>query len=57
MAKKEFAAVLIKEQHNVASKGRDYPLHLPRIMHEYVVLWQRRRTVTVARPRNDFVPA
>jgi hypothetical protein len=52
MPKKELAAVLIKQQHNIASKGRDYPLRLPRIMHEYVVLWQRVRTVTVARPRN-----
>jgi hypothetical protein len=23
-------------------------------MHEYVILWQRRQTVAVARPRNDF---
>ena len=48
MPKKELAAVLIKEQHNVASKSTDYPLRLPRIMHEYVVLWQKQRTVTVA---------
>jgi len=48
MPKKELQAVLIKQQHNVASNGTDYPLRLRRIMHEYVVLWQRRRTVTVA---------
>lgn len=54
MPKKELQAVLIKQQHNVASGGRDYPLRLPRIMHEYVILWQRRQTVAVARPRNDF---
>jgi len=39
MPKKELQAVLIKQQHNVASNGRDYPLRLPRIMHEYVILW------------------
>ena len=42
--------MLIKQQHNVVSNRMDYPLRLPRIMHEYVVLWQRRRVVTVARP-------
>jgi hypothetical protein len=56
MPKKELQAVLIKQQHNVASKGREYPLRLSRIMHEYVILWQRRQTVTVAQPRNDFAP-
>jgi hypothetical protein len=25
-------------------------------MHEYVILWQRRRTVEVTRPKNDFAP-
>jgi len=50
MPKKELQAVLIKQQHNVVSNRMDYPLRLPRIMHEYVVLWQRRRVVTVARP-------
>jgi hypothetical protein len=50
MTKKELQTVLIMQQHNVASNGKDYPLWLPRIMHEYVVLWQRRRAVTVARP-------
>jgi hypothetical protein len=49
MPKKELQAVLIKEQHNIASDGTDYPLRLPRIMHEYVLIWQRRRTVMVAR--------
>lgn len=44
MPKKELAAVLIKQQHNVASKSTDYPLRLPRIMHEYVVLWQKRHS-------------
>jgi hypothetical protein len=56
MPRKELQAVLIKRQHNVASNSKDYPLRLPRIMHEYVLLWQRRRTVAVARPKTDFAP-
>jgi len=51
MPRKELLTVLIKQQHNVASNGRDYPLRLPRIMHEYVLIWHRRRTVTMAVPR------
>jgi hypothetical protein len=47
MPKKELQAVLIKQQHNVGSNGREYPLRLPRIMHEYVILWQKRRTLIV----------
>jgi hypothetical protein len=31
MPKKELQAVLIKQRHNVASNGKDYPLRLPRI--------------------------
>jgi hypothetical protein len=38
MPKNELQAVLIKEQHNVVSNGKDYPLRLPRIIHEYVLL-------------------
>ena len=57
MPKRELQAVLIKQQHNVASNGKEYPLRLPHIMHEYIVLWQRRRTVMVAWPRNDFAPS
>lgn len=57
MPKRELQAVLIKQQHNVASNGRDYPLRLPRIMHEYVVLWQRQRRIMVARPRANFAGA
>lgn len=56
MPKTELRAVLIKQQHNVASGSRDYPMKLPRIMHEYVVLWQRPGTVAVARPRDGFAP-
>ena len=55
MPKKELQAVLIKQQHNVTSNGKDYPLRLPRIMHEYVILWQRRRTTGVVIPRWNFV--
>jgi hypothetical protein len=57
MPRQELQAVLIKEQHNVASNGTDYPLRQPRIMHEYVIIWQRRHTVMVARPRSDFAPS
>lgn len=34
MPKRELQAVLIKQPHNVASNDREYPLKLPRIMHE-----------------------
>jgi hypothetical protein len=54
MPRQELLTVLIKEQHNVASNGKDYPLRLPRIMHEYVIIWQRRHRVTVARPESNF---
>jgi len=43
MPKKELQAALIKQQHHVTSNGTDYPSKLPRIMHEYVVPWQKRR--------------
>jgi len=56
MPRKELLTVLIKEQHNVASNGKDYPVRLPRIMHEYVILWQRRPTVTAARPNISLAP-
>ena len=52
MPRQELLTVLIKEQHNV----KDYPLRLPRIMHEYVILWQRRPTVTAARPNISLAP-
>jgi hypothetical protein len=55
MPKKELQAVLIKQQHNVTSNGRDYPLRMPRIMHEYVILWQRRQTITPARQKPNWV--
>jgi hypothetical protein len=50
LPKTELQAVLIKEQHNITSSSMDYPLKLPRIMHEYVLLWRRPHSVTVARP-------
>ncbi len=49
--------MLIKEQHNVASNCTGYPLRLPRIMHEYVVLWKKRRAAAVATPAKIFAPA
>jgi len=39
--------VLIKQQHNLASKSMGYPLKLPRIMHEYVLLWQKQRSAVM----------
>jgi hypothetical protein len=33
--------VVIKQQHNIAGNGKDYPLRLPRIMHEYVLFCGR----------------
>jgi hypothetical protein len=42
MPKGELAAVLIKAQHNTLSDARQYPgMKLPRILHEYVVLWHK----------------
>jgi hypothetical protein len=51
MPRKELQAVLIKQQFNVASNGREYALKLPRIMHEYVLLWQRRPPVMALAPK------
>lgn len=41
LPKAELQAVLIKEQFNVASEGKGYKLALPRIAHEYVLLWRK----------------
>lgn len=41
LPKCELRAVLIKAQHNVTSGKRDYRLRFPRIMHEYILLWER----------------
>ena len=47
-------AVLIKEQFNITSNQKAYPLSLPRIMHEYLILWQKPHAVTVPTPpRSD----
>ena len=54
MPRQELLTVLIKEQHNVARNSRDYSLRLPRIMHEYAILWEKRHTVMVAQPKRDF---
>jgi hypothetical protein len=42
MPRDELRSVLIKVQHNVASNHVRYaPMKFPKIMHEYVVLWQK----------------
>jgi hypothetical protein len=42
MPRNELKAVLIKAQHNVQSNAKNYgQIGLPRIMHEYILLWQR----------------
>ena len=45
--KRELRAVLIKQQFNTTSDRKSYPLSLPRIMHEYVILWQKAHAVSV----------
>lgn len=43
MPSDELAAVIIKQQHNCVSDSRSYSkLALPRIMHEYILLWQKK---------------
>jgi len=43
MPSDELAAVLIKQQHNCVSDARKYSrLTLPRIVHEYVILWKKK---------------
>ncbi|MGI9293361.1 MAG: hypothetical protein ACR2PS_05205 [Pseudomonadales bacterium] len=37
----ELRAVMIKQQHHCTSDVRHYRLQLPRILHEYIVLWQK----------------
>jgi len=41
----ELAAVIIKAQHNCVSDRQQYKLKHPRIMHEYILLWSRPRTI------------
>lgn len=42
----ELAAVLIKAQHNTVSDSRSYSnMKYPRIMHEYIILWNKPRQV------------
>lgn len=38
----ELAAVIIKAQHNCWSDQQSYNLALPRIMHEYILLWKKK---------------
>lgn len=43
MPKDEVAAVIIKAQHNCVSDAKAYGrMKLPRIMHEYLILWQKK---------------
>jgi hypothetical protein len=51
MPRTELKAVLIKAQHNITSDARTYRLELPRITHEYVLLWQRPHRTAVAMPK------
>jgi len=47
MPANELAAVLIKQQHNVMSDARSYRgMRLPRITHEFILLWQKPLTIT-----------
>jgi len=47
MPSNELAGVLIKQQHNVMSDSRTYRgMKLPRLMHEYILLWRRPETIT-----------
>ena len=42
MPAEELAAVLIKAQHNTVSDSRSYSnMRMPRITHEYILLWQK----------------
>lgn len=43
MPSAELAAVIIKQQHNCMSDSRSYAkMNLPKIVHEYVLLWQKK---------------
>ena len=45
MPKGELAAVLIKAQHNCQSDAKSYGrMRLPYILHEYILLWQKKAT-------------
>ncbi|RMD65365.1 hypothetical protein D6833_03090 [Candidatus Parcubacteria bacterium] len=41
LPKEELRAVLIKTQHNCWSDRQSYQLRHPRILHEYLLVWQR----------------
>ena len=49
MPREELRAVLIKAQHNMVSNHVNYaPMKFPKIMHEYVIIWQRPSTRSLA---------
>ena len=41
MPQSELRAIIIKTQHNCVSDGRSYNLRHPRIMHEYLLVWEK----------------
>ncbi len=48
MPKEELAAVIIKTQHNCVSDSRQYGrMKLPRILHEYLLLFEKRQAPTL----------
>ena len=47
MPANELASVMIKHQHNVMSSSRSYRgMRLPRITHEFIILWQKPQAIT-----------
>lgn len=48
MPSEELLAVIIKAQHNVQSNSKRYPnMVMPRIMHEYLLLWKKKDAPTI----------
>ena len=53
MPKDELAAVLIKQQHNTMSSSKSYGrMRLPFILHEYILLWQKKEAPMLILLRN-----
>ena len=56
MPSEELAAVLIKAQHNTVSDSRSYAaMKMPRIMHEYIILWNTAATDYVVPVRHGHL--
>lgn len=48
MPSEELLAVIIKQQHNVQSNAKQYAnMVMPRIMHEYLLLWRKKQKPTL----------